>query len=139
MKLTENVIINSDRGRIKVMNIRIYLIVVIVFLGTITPVISYSVILLPPDHSIYGKERKVIDPDILFNELENYHSYRSNSYRDLASYPYTKESKITDSNKLLKELENYESYRPSSYSDLSRNPFGEKRYKNLKFMTKDHN
>jgi len=114
------------------MNIKIYLISIMAFLGTINPVISYSGILIPPKHLGLTIESKIKDPNKLFKELENYESYRPDAYRDLSSYPYTKESKITDPNKLFKELENYESYRPDSYSDAVRSPFGEKRYKNLK-------
>jgi hypothetical protein len=118
----------------KVMNIKIkmYLLTMVTFLGTINPAISYSGILIPTDNLGVTKDVKITDTNKLFKELENYESYRPRAYRDLVSHPYTKDSKITDTNKLFKELENYESYRPDSYSDAVRSPFGEKRYKNLK-------
>ena len=70
------------------MDVRIYLITVITFLGIIIPVISYSVLLIPPDYSSHTKESKVMDPDKLFNELENYDSYRPDSYSDAVRNPF---------------------------------------------------
>jgi len=92
------------------MNTRTSLIVSMTFLGIITPAITYA--------ETANKIQNLIQPD------------RSS---------YTKETKITDPNRLFKELENYDSYRPDSYSDLVRNPFGNKRYKNLKFIIKNQN
>ena len=122
---------------------KIYLISIMTFLGAVTPIIACAENvnqiknLMQSDRSSYTKEKKFTDSNKLFNELENYHSYRPDSYRDLVSHPYTKETNITDSNKLFNELENYDSYRPDSYSDAVRNPFGDKRYRNLKFTTED--
>ena len=120
----------------KIMNIKVYAILIIALLAIVNPLISYSGI-IPPDRSSYTKENKVTNSNKLFKELENYESYRPDEYRDVVSYPYTKENKVTNSNKLFKELENYESYRPDSFSDASRNPFGDKKYKNLKITTEN--
>ena len=130
-ELEEIFLLLQKKIKDRVMNIRVYVILIITILGIVSPVISYSGI-IPPDRSGYKKENKITDSKKSFKELENYESYRPDAYRDLVSYPYTKENKITDPKKLFKELENYESYRPDSYSDAVRSPFGEKRYKNLK-------
>ena len=69
------------------MNIRVYVILIITILGIVSPVISYSGI-IPPDRSGYKKENKITDPKKLFKELENYESYRPDSYSDAVRSPF---------------------------------------------------
>ena len=72
------------------MNIKIkmYLLTMVTFLGTINPAISYSGILIPTDNLGVTKDVKITDTNKLFKELENYESYRPDSYSDAVRNPF---------------------------------------------------
>ena len=85
----------------KIMNIKVYAILIIALLGIVNPLISYSGI-IPPDRSSYTKENKVTNSNKLFKELENYESYRPDSFSDASRNPFGdkkyKNLKITTEN-----------------------------------------
>jgi hypothetical protein len=69
------------------MNIKVYVILIIALLGTVNPLISYSGI-IPPDRPSHTKENEITDSNKLFKELENYESYRPDSFSDASRNPF---------------------------------------------------
>ena len=80
------------------MGIKALVIVCLIWVGLLSPITSYSKTgdqiktgiknTLLPDRYGTIKESKIKDPDILLKELENYESYRPDSYNDATRNPF---------------------------------------------------
>ena len=76
------------------MSMKIYLISIMTFLVAVTPLIACAENvnqiknLMQADRSSYTKETKITDPNKLFKELENYDSYRPDSYSHAVRNPF---------------------------------------------------
>ena len=76
------------------MNTRIYLITIVTTIGIIIPVITYGDTtkqiqkLMQPDSPNHTKNTQVTDSNKLLKELENYESYRPDTYSDATRNPF---------------------------------------------------